>query len=140
MALQGDTRSASASIATDALAPLFDATRPGSSASPTAWSASIRPSRGAAASGPDLQARGGVGDPTLFRRAPAALAARAPRAHPVIPDLPGLRFQAVHSDDVGDAYWRARRSEGGPTPPLDTPAVGPLRVREPTTGVGVRSP
>jgi nucleoside-diphosphate-sugar epimerase len=26
---------------------------------------------------------------------------------PVIPDVPGLRFQAVHSDDVGDAYRRA---------------------------------
>jgi UDP-glucose 4-epimerase len=30
---------------------------------------------------------------------------------PVIPDVPGLRFQAVHSDDVGDAYRRATVSE-----------------------------
>lgn len=26
---------------------------------------------------------------------------------PLVPDLPRLRFQAVHSDDVGDAYARA---------------------------------
>jgi UDP-glucose 4-epimerase len=30
---------------------------------------------------------------------------------PVIPDVPGLRFQAVHSDDVGDAYRRATVGE-----------------------------
>ncbi|GAA4879329.1 NAD-dependent epimerase/dehydratase family protein [Saccharopolyspora cebuensis] len=30
-----------------------------------------------------------------------------PEALPVLPALPGLRFQAVHSDDVGDAYRRA---------------------------------
>jgi len=29
----------------------------------------------------------------------------------VIPDVPGLRFQAVHSDDVGDAYRRATVGE-----------------------------
>lgn len=30
-----------------------------------------------------------------------------PNLIPVVPDLPGLRFQAVHSFDVGDAYRRA---------------------------------
>jgi nucleoside-diphosphate-sugar epimerase len=30
-----------------------------------------------------------------------------PRAIPVVPDIPGLRFQAVHADDVADAYRRA---------------------------------
>jgi nucleoside-diphosphate-sugar epimerase len=30
-----------------------------------------------------------------------------PNAVPVVPDLPGLRFQAVHADDVADAYRRA---------------------------------
>ena len=30
---------------------------------------------------------------------------------PVIPNVPGLRFQAVHSDDVGGAYRRATVSE-----------------------------
>jgi UDP-glucose 4-epimerase len=30
-----------------------------------------------------------------------------PRLIPFVPDVPGLRFQAVHSDDVGEAYRRA---------------------------------
>jgi UDP-glucose 4-epimerase len=30
---------------------------------------------------------------------------------PISPDVPGLRFQAVHSDDVADAYWRAVLSD-----------------------------
>lgn len=30
-----------------------------------------------------------------------------PALIPVVPDVPGLRFQAVHSSDVGDAYRRA---------------------------------
>jgi UDP-glucose 4-epimerase len=30
---------------------------------------------------------------------------------PISPDVPGLRFQAVHSDDVGDAYRRAVLSD-----------------------------
>jgi nucleoside-diphosphate-sugar epimerase len=36
---------------------------------------------------------------------PRALA--RPGAIPFVPDLPGLRFQAVHADDVADAYRRA---------------------------------
>jgi nucleoside-diphosphate-sugar epimerase len=36
---------------------------------------------------------------------PRVLLAR--RLVPFVPDLPELRFQAVHSDDVGDAYRRA---------------------------------
>jgi len=31
----------------------------------------------------------------------------APRRIPVVPDIPGLRFQVTHSDDVADAYRRA---------------------------------
>ena len=41
---------------------------------------------------------------------PSAAAARAlvrPDRIPLVPDLPRLRFQAVHSDDVADAYRRA---------------------------------
>jgi UDP-glucose 4-epimerase len=30
-----------------------------------------------------------------------------PGALPIVPDLPGLRFQALHADDVADAYRRA---------------------------------
>jgi UDP-glucose 4-epimerase len=30
---------------------------------------------------------------------------------PISPDIPGLRFQAVHSDDVADAYRRAVLSD-----------------------------
>jgi UDP-glucose 4-epimerase len=33
------------------------------------------------------------------------------RRAPVLPDIPGLRFQAVHSDDVADAYARAMRRD-----------------------------
>jgi UDP-glucose 4-epimerase len=35
-----------------------------------------------------------------------------PGAIPIVPDLPGLRFQAVHADDVADAYRRAVVDEG----------------------------
>jgi nucleoside-diphosphate-sugar epimerase len=41
----------------------------------------------------------------LGRLFPRVLARRD--AIPVVPDLPGLRFQAVHADDVADAYRRA---------------------------------
>jgi UDP-glucose 4-epimerase len=35
-----------------------------------------------------------------------------PGAIPVVPDVPGLRFQAVHADDVADAYRRAVVDDG----------------------------
>jgi UDP-glucose 4-epimerase len=35
------------------------------------------------------------------------------RLAPISPDVPGLRFQAVHSDDVADAYRRAVLSDVG---------------------------
>jgi nucleoside-diphosphate-sugar epimerase len=34
-----------------------------------------------------------------------------PELLPVVPDIPGLRMQAVHSDDVADGIWRAALSE-----------------------------
>jgi nucleoside-diphosphate-sugar epimerase len=34
-----------------------------------------------------------------------------PRAIPFVPDIPGLRFQVTHSDDVADAYRRAILSD-----------------------------
>jgi nucleoside-diphosphate-sugar epimerase len=40
---------------------------------------------------------------------PGALARRG--AIPIVPDIPGLRFQAVHSYDVGDAYRLAVKSD-----------------------------
>jgi nucleoside-diphosphate-sugar epimerase len=62
---------------------------------------------------------------------------------PVIPDIPGLRFQAVHSLDVGDAYRRAIVSDAhgafnlAAAPVLDPPLLArtldarllPLSVR-----------
>jgi UDP-glucose 4-epimerase len=36
----------------------------------------------------------------------------APARIPLVPDIPGLRFQAVHSLDVGAAYCRALLSDG----------------------------
>jgi nucleoside-diphosphate-sugar epimerase len=58
---------------------------------------------------------------------PRALA--RPSAIPVVPDLPGLRFQAVHADDVGEAYRLAVTGEArGPfnlaaDPVLDAPRL-----------------
>lgn len=64
------------------------------------------------------------------------------RRVPVVPDLPGLRFQALHADDVADAYRRAiHRPVRGPFnvaagPVLDGPALGEIfgcpSVRVPT--------
>jgi nucleoside-diphosphate-sugar epimerase len=47
------------------------------------------------------------------------------RFAPVSPDVPGLRFQAVHSDDVGDAYRRALLSDArGPFNIAADPVIG----------------
>jgi UDP-glucose 4-epimerase len=43
----------------------------------------------------------------LFLGALVPRALLAPRRIPAVPDMPGLRFQAVHSLDVADAYHRA---------------------------------
>jgi UDP-glucose 4-epimerase len=61
---------------------------------------------------------------------PRALA--RPGAIPVVPDVPGLRFQAVHSRDVGEAYRLAIHSEASGAfnvaadPVLDGPELGRL--------------
>jgi nucleoside-diphosphate-sugar epimerase len=47
------------------------------------------------------------------------------RLAPISPDVPGLRFQAVHSDDVGDAYRRAVLSDAaGPFNIAAEPVIG----------------
>jgi UDP-glucose 4-epimerase len=44
---------------------------------------------------------------------------------PISPDVPGLRFQAVHSDDVADAYRRAVLSDvNGPFNVAADPVIG----------------
>lgn len=44
---------------------------------------------------------------------------------PVSPDVPGLRFQVVHSDDIGDAYRRAVLSDAhGPFNIAADPVIG----------------
>ena len=61
---------------------------------------------------PDLPALGRDRDPSTLHRSAAARRAVAVQASPPIsPDVPGLRFQAVHSDDVADAYRRAVLSD-----------------------------
>jgi nucleoside-diphosphate-sugar epimerase len=60
---------------------------------------------------------------------------------PIVPDIPRLRFQAVHSEDVGEAYRRAVKSEVrgafnvAADPVLDPPELarllGARRVRVP---------
>ncbi len=65
----------------------------------------------------------GVVPPLLVRRS----------LMPVVPDMPGLRFQVVHSHDVGDAFARAvisREARGAfnlaSEPVLDAPALAKL--------------
>jgi UDP-glucose 4-epimerase len=44
---------------------------------------------------------------------------------PISPDVPGLQFQAVHSDDVADAYRRAVLSDvSGPFNVAADPVIG----------------
>jgi nucleoside-diphosphate-sugar epimerase len=67
--------------------------------------------------------------------------AARPGLIPIVPDVPRLRFQAVHSDDVGDAYRRAVLSDVrgafniAADPVLDPPELarilGARRVRVP---------
>jgi nucleoside-diphosphate-sugar epimerase len=49
-----------------------------------------------------------------------------PRLIPFVPDVPGLRFQAVHADDVGEAYRQAVvREVDGPFNIAAEPDIGP---------------
>jgi len=49
-----------------------------------------------------------------------------PRLIPFVPGIPDLRFQAVHADDVGDAYRRAvLRDVRGPFNLAAEPVIGP---------------
>jgi UDP-glucose 4-epimerase len=49
-----------------------------------------------------------------------------PRLIPFVPGIPDLRFQAVHADDVGDAYRRALvREVRGPFNLAAEPVIGP---------------
>jgi nucleoside-diphosphate-sugar epimerase len=50
---------------------------------------------------------------------------------PFAPDIPGLRFQAVHADDVGDAYRRAIVSDAaGPFNVAAEPVIGTDELAE----------
>jgi UDP-glucose 4-epimerase len=54
-----------------------------------------------------------------------------PRLIPIVPDIPDLRFQAVHSLDVGDAYRRAVFSEAtGAFNIAADPVLDPERLSE----------
>jgi nucleoside-diphosphate-sugar epimerase len=55
-----------------------------------------------------------------------------PELIPIVPDLPRLRFQAVHSLDVGDAYRRAvvNRDAHGAFNVAAEPVIGPAELGE----------
>jgi nucleoside-diphosphate-sugar epimerase len=54
-----------------------------------------------------------------------------PRLIPVVPRIPRLRFQAVHADDVGEAYRQAAvRDVAGPFNLAAEPAIGPQELGE----------
>jgi nucleoside-diphosphate-sugar epimerase len=55
----------------------------------------------------------------------------SPRLIPIVPDVPRLRFQAVHSLDVGDAYRRALVSDvSGAFNLAASPSIGPSELAE----------
>ncbi|HEY0279160.1 MAG TPA: NAD-dependent epimerase/dehydratase family protein [Solirubrobacterales bacterium] len=54
-----------------------------------------------------------------------------PRLIPFVPDVPRLRFQAVHADDVGDAYRRAVVGDvSGAFNIAAAPTIGPPELAE----------
>jgi UDP-glucose 4-epimerase len=60
---------------------------------------------------------------------------------PVVPDVPRLRFQAVHSDDVGDAYRAAALSDcAGPFNVAADPVIGPPELAQMLHARQVRVP
>ena len=64
-----------------------------------------------------------------------------PELIPVVPDVPRLRFQAVHSLDVGDAYRRAILSDSGGAFNLAAdPPLGPAELAEILDARPVRIP
>lgn len=53
------------------------------------------------------------------------------RLAPISPDVDGLRFQAVHADDVGDAYCRAALSDlSGPFNIAADPVIGSVELAQ----------
>lgn len=64
-----------------------------------------------------------------------------PELIPIVPDLPRLRFQAVHSLDVGDAYRRALQSDArGAFNLAADPPIGPGELAEILDARRVRVP
>ncbi|GLW63314.1 NAD-dependent epimerase [Actinomadura rubrobrunea] len=60
---------------------------------------------------------------------------------PVVPDVPGLRFQALHSDDAGEAYRLAvTRDVRGPFNLAADPVIGPDELAELLHARKVRMP
>ena len=63
------------------------------------------------------------------------------RLAPVSPAVPGLRFQAVHADDVADAYRRAVLSDvGGPFNIAADPVIGAAELAQLLNARPVRVP
>jgi nucleoside-diphosphate-sugar epimerase len=64
-----------------------------------------------------------------------------PSLIPVVPDVPRLRFQAVHSADVGDAYRRALISDAGGAFNLAAePVIGPGELAKLLNAQSVKVP
>jgi nucleoside-diphosphate-sugar epimerase len=64
-----------------------------------------------------------------------------PRRIPIVPDIPGLRFQVTHSDDVANAYLRAIVSDAsGPFNIAADPVVDPDVLAEILDARKVRFP